>query len=251
MLGFLRPLPEAPPLPKARRAAAYRAGRATMLLGVTALYACYYLTRSVLDVAKGPMIAAGAFDADQLGTIGAMMTAAYGVGKLVNGFIADRVNVARFLPLGLFVSALLNLAMGSNDGFLAACALWLLNGYVQGVGAAASVRGLTQWFPAREHGPRVRLLERRALGGRAADARRHGGAHCARRLARGVHRPGIACAGVALVAALVLKDRPQAYGLPPAHAEATTSTSRRARRSSRCCAIRPCGSARSRARSCS
>ena len=220
MLGFLRPLPEAPPLPEARRAAAYRAGRATMLLGVTALYACYYLTRSVLDVAKGPMIAAGAFDADQLGTIGAMMTAAYGVGKLVNGFIADRVNVARFLPLGLFVSALLNLAMGSNDGFLAACGLWLLNGYAQGVGAAASVRGLTQWFPAREHGrvygfwsgahsagELLTLVGTAALIGHAG-------------WRAGFIGPGIACAGVALVAALVLKDRPQAYGLPPAHAEA-------------------------------
>src|SRR5204863_4632498 len=126
-----------------RRAAAYRTGRVTMLVGVTAVYAAYYLSRSVLDVAKKPMISAGVFDADQLGTIGALMTAAYGVGKLVNGWLSDRLHVARFLALGLFLSALVNLAMGANSSFVMACALWLLNGYFQGVGAATSVRGLT------------------------------------------------------------------------------------------------------------
>lgn len=189
-----------------------------MLIGVTAVYACYYLTRSVLDVAKKPMISAGIFDADQLGTIGATMTAAYGVGKLVNGWIADRVNVARFLPLGLFLSALLNLAMGSNTGFVAACVLWLLNGYVQGVGAATSVRGLTQWFSGSEHGRVYGFWsgahsagEFLTLVGTAALI-----AHTGWRA--GFIGPGIACAFVALVAALVLKDRPQAYGLPEVHA---------------------------------
>ena len=218
-MALLRPLPDAPPIADAaRRDATYRAGRTTMLIGVTALYACYYLTRAVLDVAKKPMIAAGVFDADQLGTIGAMMTAAYAVGKLVNGWIADRVNVARFLPLGLFLSAVVNLAMGFNTAFAVACGLWLLNGYVQGVGAGASVRGLTQWFSARERGRVYGFWsgahsggELLTLVGTAALIARAG-------WRAGFLGPGVACAIVALIAALVLKDRPQAYGLPEVHA---------------------------------
>jgi len=189
-----------------------------MLIGVTAVYTCYYLVRSVLDVAKKPIIEAGVFDAEQLGTIGAMMTGAYGVGKLVNGWIADRVNVARFLPLGLALSAVLNLAMGANTAFGAACVLWLLNGYVQGIGAATSVRGLTQWFAAREHGRAYGFWsgahsagELITLVGTAALI-----AHAGWRA--GFIGPAIACGIVALAAALALKDRPQAYGLPEVRA---------------------------------
>ncbi len=218
MIRFLRPLPDAPLLTGERQAAAYRAGRMVMLIGVTATYSCYYLTRAVLDVAKKPMIGAGVFDADQLGTIGAMMTAAYAVGKLVNGWIADRVNVARFLPLGLFLSAMVNLAMGSNTGFAVACTLWLLNGYVQGAGAGASVRGLTQWFSGREYGRVYGFWsgahsagELLTLVGTAALI-----SHAGWRA--GFIGPGIACAIVALVAAVVLKDRPRAYGLPEVNA---------------------------------
>jgi len=215
----LTPLPDAPPIADARlRAAAYRTGRVTTLVGLTALYACYYLARGALDVAKQPLIAAHVFDADQLGTIGATMTAAYAVGKLVNGWIADRVHVGRFLATGLLLSAVVNVAMGWNTGFALACGLWLLNGLFQGVGAAASVRGLTQWFSAGERG-RVygfwsgahSLGELLTLVGTAALISASG-------WRAGFFGPGIACAFVALVAALVLRDRPQAYGLPEVHA---------------------------------
>src|SRR5205085_8569839 len=134
--------PDAPPVMDVdRRRRAYRTGRVTTLVGLTLLYACYYLARGALDVAKKPLIEAHVFDADQLGTIGATMTAAYAVGKLVNGWAADRVHVGRFLALGLLLSAAMNLAMGGNTVFAIACVLWLANGLFQGVGAAASVRG--------------------------------------------------------------------------------------------------------------
>src|SRR5262245_61116233 len=219
VIGFLRPLPAAPPLEdEQRRLRAYRAGRATMLLGVTAIYACYYLTRSVLDVAKKPMITAGVFDADQLGTIGALMTAAYGVGKLVNGWFADRVNVARFLPLGLFLSALVNLVMGQNTSFMLACALWMLNGYFQGIGAATSVRGLTQWFSASERGRVYGFWSRAHSGGELLTLVGTAALVAQTGWRAGFIGPGSACAIVAGVAALVLKDRPEAYGLPEIHA---------------------------------
>jgi len=189
-----------------------------MLIGVTAVYSFYYVTRAVLDVAKKPLISAGVFDADQLGTIGAMMTGAYAVGKLVNGWIADRVNIARFLPLGLFLSAMINLAMAANVAFGVACALWLLNGYVQGVGAASSVRGLTQWFSPSEHGRVYGFWSGAHSAGEfltligTAALISHAGWRA------GFIGPGIACAFVALIAAMLLKDRPQAYGLPEIHA---------------------------------
>ena len=42
--------------------------------------------------------------------------------------------------------------MGLNTVYVVACALWMSNGYFQGVGAASSVRSLTQWFSGTERG---------------------------------------------------------------------------------------------------
>jgi len=218
VIGFLRPSPAAPLVTdEQRRERAYRAGRTTMLLGVTFVYACYYLTRSVLHVAKKPLITAGVFDADQLGTIGALMTATYGFGKLINGWFADRVNVARFLPLGLFLSALVNLVMGQNTSFMLACALWMLNGYFQGVGAATSVRGLTQWFSASERGRVYGIWSAAHSAGELMTNVGTAALISYTGWRAGFIGPGIACAIVAGIAALVLKDRPEAYGLPEVH----------------------------------
>ena len=142
---------------------------------------------------------------------------AYAFGKLVNGAIADRVRVSRFLALGLAISAVMNILMGLNTLYLVACALWVVNGYAQGVGAATSVRSLTQWFSGRERG--------RAYGVWSAAHSLGEGATLIVTASMVVHfgwragflAPGIACLIVAAVALLVLRDRPQAYGLPEVH----------------------------------
>src|SRR5262245_40831106 len=143
ILGALRPLPDAViRLEGAARDRLYRATRTRVLSTLTLVYAFFYTTRGALDVVKKPLLDAGIYDADQLGTIGTCLLSAYAVGKLLNGMIADRVRVSRFLALGLGVSAILNILMGLNTVYLAACALWLFNGYSQGVGAATCVRSL-------------------------------------------------------------------------------------------------------------
>jgi OPA family sugar phosphate sensor protein UhpC-like MFS transporter len=151
--AILRPLPDAAlRLEGAARDALYRVSRTRVLTALTLMYAFFYTARGVLDVVKKPLLDGGIFDADQLGTIGTCLLGAYAVGKLLNGFVADRVRVSRFLALGLGVSAVLNILMGLNSLYLVACALWLFNGYSQGIGAAACVRSLTQWFSGSERG---------------------------------------------------------------------------------------------------
>src|SRR5258705_2267475 len=121
--AFLQPLPDAAVrMEVAARDALYRATRTRMLAALTLIYAFFYTTRSVLDVVKKPLIDAGIYDADQLGVIGTCLLTSYAFGKLINGFIADRVRVSRFLALGLGVSAILNILMGMNTRFILACA---------------------------------------------------------------------------------------------------------------------------------
>ena len=216
--AFLEPLPDAVVRLEGRtRDVLYRATRTRMLTGLTLIYAFFYTARGVLDVVKKPLLDGGVYDADQLGTIGTCLLVAYAVGKLLNGFVADRVQVSRFLALGLGVSAVFNILMGLNSLYLVACALWLFNGYSQGVGAATCVRSLTQWFSGSERG--------RAYGVWSAAHSLGEGATVLVTASIVVHlgwragfiAPGIACLIVAVVSLFVLRDRPQAYGLPEVH----------------------------------
>ncbi len=215
---FLRPLPDAGiRLEATARDALYRTARGRTLTALTVIYAFFYTARGVLDVVKKPLIDADVYTADQLGTLGACLLGAYAFGKLLNGMLADRVRVSRFLALGLGISAVMNILMGMNTLFLAACALWLVNGYSQGVGAATSVRSLTQWFSGRERGRVYGIWSAaHSLGeGTTLIATAAIVAHLGWRA--GFLAPGIACLVVAAVSLLVLRDRPEAYGLPEVH----------------------------------
>jgi OPA family sugar phosphate sensor protein UhpC-like MFS transporter len=216
--AFLEPLPDAAVrLEGATRDALYRVTRTRLLVALTLVYAFFYVARGALDVVKKPLLDAGVFDADQLGTIGTCLLVAYAVGKLLNGALADRVRVSRFLALGLGASAVMNILMGFNTLYLAACGLWLLNGYFQGVGAATSVRSLTQWFSGTERGRAYGIWSTaHSLGeGTTLIATAAIVVHWGWRA--GFLAPGVACLIVALAVLFVLRDRPQAYGLPEIH----------------------------------
>ncbi|MBI4818759.1 MAG: MFS transporter [Deltaproteobacteria bacterium] len=215
MIRFLQKGADGPPIADADLISkSFVRNRARVLTSLTLIYGFYYTCRIGFSVVKKPLIDAGVFDASQLGKIGACLLAAYSIGKLVNGSAADRVNVARFIPLGLLLSAGMNLLMGGTTVFLLACVLWFLNGLFQGVGATASVVSLTHWFTGAERG--------RAYGTWSAAHSIGEGitflitAHLVSLAGwrAGFIAPGLLCIGVALGGFVVLRDRPQVYGLP-------------------------------------
>jgi len=92
------------------------------------------------------------------------------------------------------------------------------DGLFQGVGAAASVRGLTQWFSAGERGRVYGFWSGAHSIGELLTLVVTAALISAWGWRAGFFGPGVACGLVALVAGLVLRDRPQAYGLPDVHA---------------------------------
>lgn len=218
LFGFLSPGKDAAPiadLSVVRRR--YTNLRLRTLAALTLVYAFYYVTRIPLSVLKQPLVDADIFNADELGTLSACLTGAYAFGKLGNGFIADRVNVARFIPLGLLLSAVMNLFMGINSLFLVACGLWLANGYFQGVGASASVRSLTQWFSGAERGRVYGIWSAAHSIGEFMTYVGTAALVAASGWRAGFIGPFAACTVVALAAFFILRDRPQVYGLPEVH----------------------------------
>ena len=122
-------------------------------------YSLYYVCRTGLNVVKGPIIGEGFLTATQLGAISSCLLYAYAAGKFVNGILADRSNIKRFMATGLLVSAFANLVFGltglwntavgaaSSALVIFLCFLWTLNGWAQSMGTAPAVVGLSRWFP--------------------------------------------------------------------------------------------------------
>ena len=134
------------------QASRYRRLRFSAVGVMVGVYGLYYVCRLSLNVMKKPIVDSGYLDTEQLGYIGSALFFAYAVGKCVNGFLADRSDIRKFMAFGLFVSALANFTLGFKMPALLFAVLWGVNGYAQSMGAPACVVGLARWFSNRERG---------------------------------------------------------------------------------------------------
>lgn len=115
-------------------------------------YGMYYVCRLSMNVIRKPIVDDGVFTETQLGIIGSSMLFVYAIGKLCNGFIADRSNVKRLMATGLLISAFINLILGFTNLFYAFVILWGLNGWMQSMGAASGVVNMTRWVDSKKRG---------------------------------------------------------------------------------------------------
>ena len=121
-------------------------------LAATLGYGMYYVCRLSLNVVKKPIVDEGVFSETELGIIGAVLFFTYAVGKFMNGFLADRSNINRFMSTGLLVTALVNLCLGFVHSFTLFAVLWGISGWFQSMGAASCVVGLSRWFTDKKRG---------------------------------------------------------------------------------------------------
>lgn len=130
----------------------FKSIRMATFLSATIGYGIYYVCRLSMNVVRKPIVEEGVFSETQLGIIGSCLFFVYAVGKLTNGFLADRSNVKRFMATGLLCSALINLCLGFTNAFYVFVFLWGLNGWFQSMGAASGVVSLTRWFEPQKRG---------------------------------------------------------------------------------------------------
>jgi MFS transporter, OPA family, sugar phosphate sensor protein UhpC len=128
----------------------YTHARWSVIISMIVGYGFYYVCRMALSVIKEPAINSGSLTATQLGVIGSVLSLVYAFGKLTNGFIADRCNIKKFLAIGLFASALINLILGFYVGFTFFAIMWGINGWFQSMGSAPCVVSLSQWYSCKE-----------------------------------------------------------------------------------------------------
>ena len=192
----------------------YRESRISVFLSITLGYAMYYVVRQGFSVVKKPLLESGTFNALELGKIGSVFFLTYMIGKCVNGFLADRLNIKRFMALGLLGSATILVIMGFCSSFYLFAVLWGLCGWFQTFGAAPSVVSLNQWFSNKERGTLYGIwFSAHNIGTGltyifTAQIVTIFGWHM------GFIAPGLLGITAAVFLYLFMYDRPQVYGLP-------------------------------------
>jgi OPA family sugar phosphate sensor protein UhpC-like MFS transporter len=193
---------------------AYNRKRKSVIWSVVLGYGIFYIGRLTISVAKKPMLDSGVIDATQLGLIGAMLFYAYAIGKLTNGFMADRANIRKFMATGLFVSAIVNIIFGFTNAFFFFAVLWLINGWFQSMGSAPSVVSITQWFSNKERGTYYGIWAASHNIGEGLTFIGTSAVVAAFGWRMGFVGPGVVCLFVAAILYFTLADRPETYGLP-------------------------------------
>ncbi len=152
LVGFYRPAPFVGSATKQDEEAYFKRLRWSVFLSATFGYGLYYVSRLSFNVIKKPLIDQGLYTESQLGIIGSSLFFSYAGAKFINGFLADRTNIRKFMATGLLISACINICLGFNLPFIAFAVLWGLNGWAQSMGAPPSVIALTRWFNSKQRG---------------------------------------------------------------------------------------------------
>lgn len=221
MFSFLRPAPDAAPLPAERIDPEYQRLRRQIFIGIFIGYAAYYLVRKNFSLAIPDILKDyPQYSKAQLGTAMTGLSIAYGFSKFLMGSVSDRSNPRYFLPLGLLLSCAILLVFGFvKEVYLSLTAmvvLQTLNGWFNGMGWAPCGKTMVHWFSAKERGRAVSLWN---------VAHNVGGALVATIALVGVtlfHDWGakfyfnaMVSAALAVIAFLMIRDTPQSCGLPP------------------------------------
>jgi OPA family glycerol-3-phosphate transporter-like MFS transporter/OPA family sugar phosphate sensor protein UhpC-like MFS transporter len=210
-LRFFQPSPPAARILTEQAAINKSYGRWRFLVLAASLigYACFYLVRKNLPMAIPFM----PYDIEALGIFLTLHGVLYGISKFANGFLGDRANARSFLVVGLACSAILNIVFGFGTTAWFLGMIWMLNGWVQGMGFPPCARLLTHWFTPKQLPSRMSIWNTSHCIGAMAIV-----LLCGALVTHGWRLCFFVPAGIALAMAVVmwfvLPDTPPSVGLP-------------------------------------
>lgn len=177
-------------------------------------YATFYIVRNNFAPVSKELGAALHYDKLMLGNILAATAVAYGIGKLVMGFFADRSDARKYVATAMLLTAGCNFAFGSTLNYTGQLVLWTLNGFVQGMGYGPCTRALAHWYSVKERGTIFGVWNTsHCVGGGvagilAAECAQHWGWRSA------FYVPGAIATLCAIYLFRRMRDTPQSVGLP-------------------------------------
>lgn len=209
---WFKPAPRRPPAEVARL---YPRFRWQVFEAAFMAYAMFYVVRNNFAPVSKEIGAALHYDKAMIGDILAGTAIAYGIGKFVMGYFADRSDARKYVAAGMLATAALNFIFAATTNYWGHLLLWTLNGFVQGMGYGPCTRGLSHWYSARERGTVFGVWNvSHNIGGGIAG---YLAAKCASLWGwqSAFYVPGIIATLGAIYLFWRMRDTPQAEGLPP------------------------------------
>ena len=152
LLHWFQPAPHLARLPPAEVDRLYPRYRWRVFESAFIAYATFYIVRNNFAPVSKEIGAALQYDKSMIGDILAGTALAYGLGKFVMGYFADRSDARKYIAVGMLLTAALNFIFGATGSYGMHVFLWTLNGFVQGMGYGPCARGLSHWYSVKERG---------------------------------------------------------------------------------------------------
>ncbi|MBW2981154.1 MFS transporter [Candidatus Woesearchaeota archaeon] len=116
-------------------------------------YALFYFGRVNMSIAIPGIIEEFGISKTAIGVVLTALFTMYAVGQFINGQLGDKFGAKKIVSLGILASAIINIIFGFTNGILASMILlWGINGYVQSMGWAPTVKTVANWFPRQLRG---------------------------------------------------------------------------------------------------
>ena len=208
--------------------AKYKRMRLQVFLGIFIGYAGFYIVRKNFSMAI-PELALLGFDQSELSIVLAMNAVAYALSKFLMGSVSDRSNARVFLPLGLVLSALVTMFLGTSAGISSIIMMFItqfLIGWFQGMGWPPCGRVMTHWFSQNERGTKMSiwncahnvggaLVGPMAVYGAIWFGSWFCGSHTELYFLIGTYLfPAVVAIFIAILAYVLIRDTPQSCSLP-------------------------------------
>lgn len=217
--NIFKPAAHQAPLPEDKIDSVYQSQRLKVFLGIFIGYAGYYLIRKNFSLATIDLEQQGYSKAD-LGWALSAITISYGLSKFLMGNISDRSNARNFLTIGLVLSALTMILMGTvpfaTSSIVIMFIILFLNGWFQGMGWPPCGRVMVHWYSTKERGTMMSIWNcaHNVGAGIMAPAAILGVEIFADWHAK-LYFPGLLALVFALITFILVRDTPQSCGLPP------------------------------------
>jgi len=114
-----------------------------------AVYCAVYVCRFNLNIAGTMLQQSGTLTAAQYGLIGSAFSATYAIGRIVNGYIGDRVDKRIMIAAGITLAGLANFVIGFFPPFQAILIHWAVNGYAQSMIWGPLLASVTRNIPEK------------------------------------------------------------------------------------------------------
>ncbi|MBT0552203.1 glycerol-3-phosphate transporter [Riemerella anatipestifer] len=219
MKSFLSPAKHLPLLPKEKIDSIYKSKRFQVFIGIFIGYAGYYLVRKNFSLAM-PYLENEGFTKASLGFALSANAIAYGLSKFFMGGVSDRSDARKFLALGLILSSLVTLVLGTSLGVSSITIMFILQfliGWFQGMGWPPCGRVMTHWFSQNERGTKMSFwnIAHNVGGGLLAPLVGYATLWFGSWQVGTFWVPAIVGIAIALISLLLVRDTPQSCGLPP------------------------------------